>query len=501
MKTLSISYLILVSVFLTGCLRKEKEKIVVKNQTVTVTEKASGNDHANSGRTFGRFLESAQAIVPNPFSNKIFSFDGRFLRNVATQERYLLPFATQIELYSTPIAIDSDVFVFRGKHGKIFSYNTKSLEGSEIYQSARKCTNYLGCIYSMALYERGSFFFTEKRTDDSEDILVWDSGLVSTVVKDFPARLSGPLWRTGTGGLGVLPYMAGLHKLELDFPLNQKSYKDIAKKVFSIDAGGIAGFEGGQGTVVVNQYNPAALETNLLMVASEFAGGTALIENIDESASAYTLEPCFGEVLSVQKDGSEVFLDRSLEFNTSYNSFTCPTLENKWVVTEKNAKVPATSSHLRIAGYPSGVPEVPSVNVFSLGHEGSITLTSETPLKDIEGNELRIFENAFYVRGTNKLFGEPGRVELSADGVNWEDTGCDCANPSDVKCAGLQATDMSSGNGVLPWENEAGGLGIDIAEYGLTQLKSVRITDCGVSQANGGFDLDTIIANPAALDK
>ncbi len=137
-----------------------------------------------------------------------------------------------------------------------------------------------------------------------------------------------------------------------------------------------------------------------------------------------------------------------------------------------------------------------SLDVLSLGEEGSITLRLGVGVVNGEGIDLLVFENAF------PTWMETGEVAVSDDGAVWHTWPCD--RVSGTGCAGLAAVLSNPTNGIDPLDPAlAGGDGFDLADLALGSDfvgRYVRIVDSGVNDLNGlgyagttgGFDLDAL---------
>ena len=155
-----------------------------------------------------------------------------------------------------------------------------------------------------------------------------------------------------------------------------------------------------------------------------------------------------------------------------------------------------------VLGTPEGLGENQgSLDVVSLGHAGSITVTfSDNVVVDGDGDDLVIFENAFL--SGSLLFAELAFVEVSTDGQEWfafpydEETGDGLAGRAPVLA--------NTANGLDPLAPEAGGDRFDLADIGLSHARFVRIVDAGdliddpgnhsFVGTKGGFDLDAAAA-------
>jgi len=175
-------------------------------------------------------------------------------------------------------------------------------------------------------------------------------------------------------------------------------------------------------------------------------------------------------------------------------------------------------------------PTQGSTTTVSLGHGGSITVSfTDNVIVDRPGPDFIVFENAFFVSSvpatptsTCNVFAEPGKVEVSANGVTWlafpynaaalasvgsQQTPCS-AIPLLHGLAGITPT--FTGNWTVPddpnvWDpngtggvSGAGGDAFDLATVGLAQARFVRITDLnlgtGIAGNAEGFDLDAVVA-------
>lgn len=152
-----------------------------------------------------------------------------------------------------------------------------------------------------------------------------------------------------------------------------------------------------------------------------------------------------------------------------------------------------------VLGSPEGGGEQGSLDVLSLGREGTIVLSfDDIGLVDGEGPDLLVFENPF------PGWYEAGVVSASADGETWLSWPCEADSEALTGCAGVGLVWATSDNGVDATDPEtAGGDAFDLADLGLERALYVRIQDAGLSSydgVSGGFDLDAIaIANGETL--
>jgi hypothetical protein len=175
-------------------------------------------------------------------------------------------------------------------------------------------------------------------------------------------------------------------------------------------------------------------------------------------------------------------------------------------------------------------------DIVTVGRGGSLTVAFDEAVTDDAANpfgvDLIIFGNQFFItdgqgRATG-LFDEGGTIELSADGVNWTvltglsaeggfatngyvDT-LDLEFGSDV---GTIATDftkpvdptfdpfgLTRAQVVAGYAGSGGGLGIDLASWGLSSISYVRITNAlnasGTPDIDGFADVTAVPAPGAA---
>lgn len=176
------------------------------------------------------------------------------------------------------------------------------------------------------------------------------------------------------------------------------------------------------------------------------------------------------------------------------------------------------------------LPTVGSTSTVSLGHGGSITLAfTDNVIVDGQGPDFIVFENAFFKgsvpaspTSTCNVFAEPGKVEVSSDGVVWRLFPYDASALANVgqdqtPCSALPLlrglaglTPTFSGNWTIPddplvWDpngiggvSGAGGDAFDLATVGLGQARYLRITDLNLNTGFAGnaegFDLDAVVA-------
>ncbi len=136
--------------------------------------------------------------------------------------------------------------------------------------------------------------------------------------------------------------------------------------------------------------------------------------------------------------------------------------------------------------------------ICSIGLGGTIEIGfKEFVITDGPGSDFTIFENAFKY-GKNKVYSEPGSVEVSQNGITWK------AFPFDTSfykgCAGVTPT-----SGKDPFNPElSGGDSFDLSAIGVDSIRWIRITDITpslLSQPQSplydptltGFDLDAVV--------
>jgi hypothetical protein len=155
-----------------------------------------------------------------------------------------------------------------------------------------------------------------------------------------------------------------------------------------------------------------------------------------------------------------------------------------------------------VLGPPLGLGQTQgSLDVVSLGGAGQIVVSfDDNAVVDGEGDDLVIFENAFY--GGSLLFEELAYVEVSADGRVWTMFPFDAVTHEGL--AGRTPVDAGPSTGIDPLSDEAGGDRFDLADLGLDFVRFLRITDAGdeiddpgnhsFAGTKGGFDLDAAAA-------
>lgn len=147
------------------------------------------------------------------------------------------------------------------------------------------------------------------------------------------------------------------------------------------------------------------------------------------------------------------------------------------------------------------VPAVLPESVCSLGIGGEVIIGfANKRIIDGPGVDFIVFENAFNSKLANKLFAEPAVVSVSMNGVDFFEI------PFDINtldgCAGTHPTKKHDGT---DWDtSKCGGTGYDLADYGISEIRFIRIVDTsGYVLAHPdhkyydatitGFDLDAIV--------
>jgi hypothetical protein len=140
---------------------------------------------------------------------------------------------------------------------------------------------------------------------------------------------------------------------------------------------------------------------------------------------------------------------------------------------------------------PNDVCSIGLGGVIVVGWKGAVVV-------DGPGADLTVFENAFRY-GNGRLFAEPARIDVSADGVHWTSFPMD--TNTFAGCAGMTPTHGDQD----PWDpNVSGGDAFDLASIGVDSIRYVRITDVTTMLMNDptnplydpsltGFDLDAVL--------
>ncbi len=155
-----------------------------------------------------------------------------------------------------------------------------------------------------------------------------------------------------------------------------------------------------------------------------------------------------------------------------------------------------------------------SLDVLSLGTDGSILLGFTDVIVDGPGADFLVFENPFLTSGQPDF--ELAQVSVSDDAVTWTSFPCTATGVSTSgygTCAGWHPVYSSPTNGISPLDPAvAGGDPFDLAAIGVASARFVRIVDVGVDYTQetclagstvktNGFDLDAVsIVNAALAD-
>ncbi|MCD6513139.1 MAG: hypothetical protein J7K61_06025 [Thermoplasmata archaeon] len=131
----------------------------------------------------------------------------------------------------------------------------------------------------------------------------------------------------------------------------------------------------------------------------------------------------------------------------------------------------------KILGPPEGMGEYRgSMDVLSLGIGGEVTLGFNVTIVDGPGDDFVVFENSFYIIGTNRVFAELAYVEVSSDGIHFARFPCiyemnesissyQGIDPSKVKnFAGVHPVMANTSNGISPCSIQAGGDRFDLSD-------------------------------------
>ncbi len=130
-----------------------------------------------------------------------------------------------------------------------------------------------------------------------------------------------------------------------------------------------------------------------------------------------------------------------------------------------------------------------SLDVLTLGHQGSITLAFDLTIVDGEGPDFIVFENPFIG------WLETGIVSVSQDGETWHTWDCDTTDVQNnfPNCAGVGFVYSHPDNCIDARSSmEAGGDAFDLADLGIESANFIRIVDSGANIL-GGFDLDAVV--------
>jgi len=150
-----------------------------------------------------------------------------------------------------------------------------------------------------------------------------------------------------------------------------------------------------------------------------------------------------------------------------------------------------------------GPPSTGSLDVLSLGIDGTIVLGFDTVIQDGPGPDFIVWENAFWIGGNSEnVFQELGEVSVSEDGVTWTVFPCDSEKVEgfDAGCAGWRPRLEFDPCSMVPLVPElVGGDPFDLSDIGVPSARYVRIRDRGMAEdpmkgvaPSAGFDLDAV---------
>jgi len=161
-----------------------------------------------------------------------------------------------------------------------------------------------------------------------------------------------------------------------------------------------------------------------------------------------------------------------------------------------------------IYGLPSSkaseiVPESSPEQILSIGIGGEIIVGFKNYiLKDGNGFDFIIFENAFINPVNKGIFAEPAIISVSSDGINYIEFPYDS-----ITLSGLAGITPTIGKGNPYNYPEGGGDGFDLSAIGADKIKYIKITDISEIVSNldknnkyynpkfilSGFDLDAVL--------
>lgn len=145
------------------------------------------------------------------------------------------------------------------------------------------------------------------------------------------------------------------------------------------------------------------------------------------------------------------------------------------------------------------VPSTSPEEICSLGFGGEIILAFQNKiLRDGQGKDFTVFENAFYSPDFGRKFVEPARISVSKDGSTYVQFPYDSLTLKG--CAGVTPTNGENS----PFDPAvSGGDSYDLADIGMDSVRYVKITDISALLLNRkhplydpittGFDLDAIV--------
>lgn len=137
---------------------------------------------------------------------------------------------------------------------------------------------------------------------------------------------------------------------------------------------------------------------------------------------------------------------------------------------------------------------VPSANereILTLGFGGEIILKFlDGGIRNGQGLDFTIFENAFLHTVSLQVFRETALVAVSEDGINWIQFPVDS-----LSFRGLAGVTPTNGDKDYYNPMESGGDSFDLSDVGLERAIYLKITDAGdlIRDSGPSFDLDAIV--------
>ncbi len=432
---------------------------------------------------FFSLTAQAEILTFNPFSNKVFLWDGiTFTNALESSETYSILFSDSPNYFQAPAPLSHNKFAVTTNKGEIFIINLESERADLFFSSKDACRNDLafsGCIYSLAITPDNEILYLLHERNGTDSLMKGSRKLVNNI----PGP-SGPIWIRSNGNIGLLPFGHGIY--EITIPKQLKPFSQVLISETPLESMAGAVLEGIWGDETIKTYLFDFFSLKLFTANNQFA-------TISKTSSA-TFDPCFGQAWFL--DGGSI---ESIAL--SPNPTACP-LTLRWNIEHKTSPKGSNKSHAHLFwDFPRGNRMIPNSAVFSIGYLGELTLVPSKVINNSDGIDIRVFENAFATYAGGKIFAEIAQVEIF-DGTDWISTGCNCDNPTDWQCAGMQPTTITPGDGTLPWSEQAGGLGIDFSNFSIERLEKIRLIDCGTiadSGSSGGFDLDAISINPDSI--
>lgn len=139
------------------------------------------------------------------------------------------------------------------------------------------------------------------------------------------------------------------------------------------------------------------------------------------------------------------------------------------------------------------VPESSPEQILSIGIGGEIIVGfKDYIIKDGEGIDFVIFENAFINPINQGIFAEPAKISVSFDGINYTDFPYDSTT-----LIGLAGITPTNGKVDITKYPACGGDGFDLATIGIDKIKYIKIKD--VSEILFTLNEDSKYYNPKEL--